>query len=216
MKKIFIIGMVCVCVATTTACGGQNARTDVTVESTTVQETTSLEDTTQATSVTKPTEITTEKITEGSAEKTEEPETKKTAEYETEASAVMDYSSYLGTWSYKEIPDSIPDEILNNETSYKIYMEHLVSTNVEFKEINGSTVTFVLYKGNIATVAEAFVTGEIINDEIEFNYSDSWNGKGHGTIKLQEDSVHLFCVEEEHGNGRVALNCDETLTRVEN
>lgn len=219
MKKLLLLVLACVCSFTATACARQDTKPESTTEntaSTTTPPTTSQISTTQATTIIKPTETAPEQTTEKTEEKAEEPEITKNAEYETEAPAVKDYSSYLGTWSYKEIPDSIPDEIMNNETSYKIYMEHLVSTTIEFREINGSTVSFVLYKGNIATVAEANITAEIIDNEIDFVYTDSWNGKGHGTIKLQGDSVYLFCAEDEHGNGRVALNCDDTLTRVEN
>ena len=186
------------------------------MHSTAMTQTTSQISTTQPTTVIKPTETEPEKATEKTEEKATAPEMERITEIEPEPTAAKDYSAYLGTWKYKEVPDSIPDEIMNNDISYKTYMEHLVSTTIEFREINGSAVIFALYKGNIATVAEANITAEIIDDEIDFDYTDSWNGRGHGTIKLQGDSVYLFCTEDEHGNGRVALNCDVTLTRVEN
>ena len=211
MKKLLLFALACACCITATACSGQNTKTEDTTESTastTTPPTTSQISTTQATTVVKSTETVPEKATE--------PETEKRAEIEPEPTAAKDYSQYLGTWTYKDVPDSIPDEIMNNDISYKTYMEHLISTTIEFREINGSAVSFVLYKGNTATVAEANITAEIIDDEIDFAYTDSWNGKGHGTIKLQGDSVYLFCAEDEHGNGRVALNCDDTLMRVEN
>jgi len=219
MKKILLLVLACVCCFTATACAGQTAKPENATESTvstTTPTTTSQISTTQPTTALKPTETEPEKTTEKTEEKATAPEMEKITEIKPEPTAAKDYSAYLGTWKYKEVPDSIPDEIMNNDTSYKIYMEHLVSTTIEFREINGSTVSFVLYKGNIATVAEANITAEIIDDEIDFDYTDSWNGRGHGTIKLQGDSVYLFCAEDEHGNGRVALNCDNTLTRVEN
>ena len=208
MKKSFLTAVVCACCVTATACASQNAKPENTTESTTTQPTASQTDTTQVTTAINPTETATEKVTEKPVEIP--------TEIETETSVAKDYSQYLGTWTYKEVPDSIPEEILNDDTSYKMYMERLVSTTIEFKEIDGTTVNCLLYKGNIVTVAETNISGEIIDDQIEFSYTDSWNGKGHGTIMLQGDSVYLFCEEDEHGNGRIALNCDVTLSRVEN
>ena len=219
MKKILLLVLACVCCFTATACAGQTAKPENATESivsTTTPQTTSQISTTQPTTVIKPTETEPEKATEKTEEKATAPEMERITEIEPEPTAAKDYSAYLGTWKYKEVPDSIPDEIMNNDISYKTYMEHLVSTTIEFREINGSAVSFVLHKGNIATVAEANITAEIIDDEIDFDYTDSWNGRGHGTIKLQGDSVYLFCAEDEHGNGRIALNCDDTLKRVEN
>ena len=65
----------------------------------------------------------------------------------------------------------------------------------------------------ILLVSATVVTAQIVDNQINFEYTDGWNGKGHGTITLNGDTVHVNCVEEEHGNGRNTLNCDETLTR---
>ena len=219
MKKLLFLVLACACCFTATACAGQNTKIEDTTESTvstTTPSTTSQISATQTTTVGKSTETVPKSKTEITEEKTTAPEFDKIDDVEPKPTVAKDYSQYLGTWTYKEVPDSIPDEIMNNDISYKTYMEHLVSTTIEFREINGSAVSFVLHKGNIATVAETNITAEIIDDKIDFDYTDSWNGRGHGTIKLQGDSVYLFCAEDEHGNGRIALNCDDTLKRVEN
>ena len=55
-------------------------------------------------------------------EKATAPEMERITEIEPEPTAAKDYSAYLGTWKYKEVPDSIPDEIMNNDISYKTYI----------------------------------------------------------------------------------------------
>ena len=70
-----------------------------------------------------------------------------------------------------------------------------------------------MYKGNVKFVADTFVTAQIINGKIDFEYEDALQGKGHGTITLNGDSVHVYCTEDEHGTGRISLDCDEDLIR---
>ena len=133
----------------------------------------------------------------------------------TKASSSSEYSSYLGTWSYKRIPEEIPEEILQNEDSYQMYMERIPTVSLDFEEIDGNTATFNLQIGNIICVVGATVTSEIIDNRIDFVFDDNgWGGKGHGTIMLNGDSVYVYCVEDEHGNGnRISMDCDDTLIR---
>lgn len=74
-------------------------------------------------------------------------------------------------------------------------------------------MNFELSKGNALVVADAVTSGEIRGGSIDFNYTDGFEGKGHGNILFDGDSIHVFCMEDEHGNGRISLNCDTTLTR---
>ena len=74
-------------------------------------------------------------------------------------------------------------------------------------------MNFELSKGNALVVADAVTSGELRGGSIDFNYTDGFEGKGHGNILFDGDSIHVFCMEDEHGNGRISLNCDTTLTR---
>ena len=106
------------------------------------------------------------------------------------------YDQYLGVWTDKE-----------TETAYK-------ATGINFIEISGNSVYFELYTGNTYQIINAKVAGEIIDGKIDFNFTDSWNGKGHGTVTLSDNSVHLYCVQDQRGNlARYTLDCDVTLTR---
>ena len=85
--------------------------------------------------------------------------------------------------------------------------------------IDGNKVEFELTKGNILTVADANISGLIVDGVIDFEYIDGWGSKGHGTITLNEDSVHVYCVQNESNTYNspsyrgASLDCDETLTR---
>ena len=113
--------------------------------------------------------------------------TEKPTEAPTKAPSNSDYSSYLGKWSYTKIPENAND----------IPSDHYVSTTLIIQEINGDTVKFELSKGNILTVADTIVSGIIIDGVIDFEYIDGWGSSGYGTITLNENSVHVFCVQEE-------------------
>ncbi len=117
----------------------------------------------------------------------------------TKAPSTSDYSSYLGVWSYKDT--------------------HEMKTTLNFQEINGINVKFELSKGNNINVADTIITGEIVDGVIDFEYIDGWGSIGHGTITLNENSVHVFCVQDESNTYKspayrgASLACDETLTR---
>lgn len=144
----------------------------------------------------------------------QETTTEEPTEEPTKAPSYSDYSAYLGSWSYTYTPDEIPEEILKDDLSYRTYMQHLPTTSVVFNKIDGNIVKFELCKGNISAVSDAIITAEIVDGVIDFEYIDSWRSNGHGTITLNGDSIHVYCVEDHHANGgRAQLNCDETLTR---
>ncbi len=128
------------------------------------------------------------------------------SESPTEPNDETDYSSYVGQWEYTEIPEQ------NDE--YTIPEDHYIKTTLIFRSIEGSTADFELTKGNVLYVADTHLTAEIVDGKIDFNYTDGFNGKGHGTITLNGDTVHVDCVEDEHGTGRIGLNCNEDLTKI--
>lgn len=207
MKKAIIIATVCSFCLIISACSWQ-------IKETTETTTASFE-TKNVTEKSSDTTKETEKPTEKS---TEEP-TVAPIEVQTEELTEADYSSYLGKWSYKNMPDEIPDEILNNDTDYQMYIERIPTTTLDFKIIDGNKVEFELTKGNILTVADANISGLIVDGVIDFEYIDGWGSKGHGTITLNEDSVHVYCVQNESNTYNspsyrgASLDCDETLTR---
>ena len=130
-------------------------------------------------------------------------ETEVPTEAQKKSSSNPEYSSYLGTW------ESIFDNNGELDENYAIV------TSVTFNEINGTTADLTIFRGNIAKVCQIDVTGEIIDGKIEFSYDkDGWENSGHGTVTLNENSVHLFAEVDSYGpNARTGLNCDETLTR---
>ena len=144
----------------------------------------------------------------------QETTTEEPTEEPTKAPSYSDYSSYLGSWSYTYTPDEIPEEVLKDDYSYRYYMQHRPTTSVVFSEIDGNIAKFELCKGNISAISDAIITAEIVDGVIDFEYIDSWGSNGHGTITLNGDSIHVYCVEDHHADGgRAQLNCDETLTR---
>ena len=144
---------------------------------------------------------------------TEAPETEPEPE-PTQAPAESAYSSYLGSWSHTDEPNEIPEEVRNNETAYKTFMNRLITTSLKMKEINGNMATFELTRGNIVAIADTTVTAEITDGTIDFTYTDSWFNQGHGTITLNGDSVYVSCQEDQSGhNARAHLTCDVVLTR---
>ena len=121
----------------------------------------------------------------------------------TKANSDSSYSSYLGTWEYVNNASGIPDD------------PYAVVTSVTFNEINGSTANITIFKGNLAKVCQIDVTAEIIDGKIDFSYDkDGWENSGHGTITLNEDSIHLYAEVDSYGpNARMGLSCDDTLYR---
>lgn len=144
---------------------------------------------------------------------TEEPEPETEPE-PTPAPAESAYSYYWGSWSQTEEPNEIPEEVRNNETAYKNFMNRRITTSLIIKEINGNMTTFQLTRGNIVAIADTNVTAEIVDGTIAFTYTDSWSNQGHGTITLNGDTVHVSCREDQSGhNARAHLTCDVVLTR---
>lgn len=121
----------------------------------------------------------------------------------TKVNSDSSYSSYLGTWEYVNNASGIPDD------------PYAVVTSVTFNEINGSTANITIFKGNLAKVCQIDVTAEIIDGKIDFSYDkDGWENSGHGTITLNEDSIHLYAEVDSYGpNARMGLSCDDTLYR---
>ena len=117
--------------------------------------------------------------------------------------AADDYSSYLGTWEYVLNGSGEPDD------------PYAVVTSVTFNEINSNNVYLTIFKGNIAKVCQIDVYGQIIDGKIDFSYDkDGWENSGHGTITLNEDSIHLYAEVDSYGpNARMGLSCDDTLYR---
>ena len=84
--------------------------------------------------------------------------------------------------------------------------------------MHGNEVEFDLSKGNIVSVAATSISGVIVDDVIDFEYIDGWGSTGYGTITLNDNSVHVYCVQEESNTYNTSyrgtsLECDETLTR---
>ena len=113
------------------------------------------------------------------------------------------YTQYLGTWSY----------VFDNNG--QLDNNHALVTSVTFTEINGTTAKFRIFKGNIVAVTEIDATGEIVDGKIQFSYDkDGWLSSGHGTITLNDDSIHLYAVVDSRGStARITLDCDNDLTR---
>ena len=213
MKRFMILAMACSICLTASGCFSQGSGASESVAVTTQPATEKANDDTAPSASVKPTESATEKATEKAQEKPTEKPTEKATEKSVEVYDEPDYSSYLGMWSYTYIPDEIPEEIKNNESAYNQFMSERPSIKLNFIKIENDTATFELSNGNVKFVSATVVTAQIVDNQINFEYTDGWNGKGHGTITLNGDTVHVNCVEEEHGNGRNTLNCDETLTR---
>ena len=57
------------------------------------------------------------------------------------------------------------------------------------------------------------------NDEWDYGINQCFQEETKILSKDIDSTIEFLkteCTEDEHGNGRVALNCDVTLTRVEN
>ena len=114
---------------------------------------------------------------------------------------------------YRNLSRKIHRIKYHREYAGEIPAEYYNITTLVIREINGNTVNFELSKGNALVVADAVTSGEIRGGSIDFNYTDGFEGKGHGNILFDGDSIHVFCMEDAHGNGRISLNCATPLTR---
>lgn len=106
-----------------------------------------------------------------------------------------DYSSYIGTWT------TLPS----------------AGVTVVFNSFDDNTAKFFIISNtadasHVATTEN--ISAKVTNDnEIKFDYHDSWDNYGSGTISLNNDSIYLKLVPSKK-NGSYGVYCDDKLLKT--
>ena len=106
------------------------------------------------------------------------------AEQPSTAASAKDYSGYVGTW-YKELPNA-------------------ASHFVVIKSVEGSTISFtvntVFPRASRVSLSKP-ITGEIVDGKVEFEYKDSFDNTGSGTLELGDGYVSADVKSNKDGMG---------------